>query len=234
MHTNRSVLFVLLIIAHPSLASTINWFSDVNSTLVTSSHVELGTRFSFEIGSFELGFVPTFHNTNQWADKWMVFDRAFDPTPENEADGDPRGWNTNENFFVGAAEHLMTGASDSASTGSGNVFTQGMVAYLWVYNSKSIVPSSEWALVTDNSAMGDTGNDWIFPDPFDPPGTSYEWKLGDADLAVVGAVNGNRGEGTFTVHPGTYHIQTHVVPEPSSLLLVALVLVGGAVRRKRN
>ncbi len=176
MKMNRCALFALLLITPPSFASTINWFSEVSSILVTSSNAELDTSFSFEIGTFLPGFVPTFHNTNQWESNWLVFDRAFDPTPADPNDGDPEGWNTIDNFFVGAAEHLVTGASDSAYTTPGGVFTQGTVAYLWVYNSKSIVPSSEWALVTDTSATGDTGNDWVFPDPNDPPGTSYEWK----------------------------------------------------------
>jgi hypothetical protein len=233
MKLNPSTLFALLLLSSPSMASTINWSSEVNSILVTSTNVELGTSFSFEIGTFSPGFIPTFHNTNQWEANWMVFDRAFDPTPENELDGDPEGWNTIDNFFVGASEHLVTGTSDSLHTTPGAVFNQGTVAYLWVYNSKSIVPSSEWALVTDSALTGDTGNNWIFPDPNDPPGTSYEWKLGDADLAIVGAVNGNRGEGTFTVDPGAYQIQTHVVPEPGSVILVMLSLVGWAVRRKR-
>lgn len=206
----------------------------MNSILVTSANAELDTYFSFEIGTFTPGFVPTFHNTNQWEANWMVFDRAFDPTPADPNDGDPEGWNTTDNFFVGAAEHLISGGSDSAHASSGAVFGQGTVAYLWVYNSKSIVPSSEWALVTDSALTGDTGNDWIFPDPNDPPGTSYEWKLADADLAIVGAVNGNRGEGSFTVDPGTYQIQTHVVPEPGSAILAMLALFGWAVRRQRN
>lgn len=233
MKLNRCTLITFLLLSSPSLAATINWGSDVNSILVTSAGAQLDTSFSFEIGTFTLGFVPTFHNTNQWEANWMVFDRAFDPTPGDPNDGDPEGWNTIDDFFVSSAQHLGTGASDSTYADPGDVFSMGAVAYLWVYNSKSIVPSSEWALVTDASLTGDTGNDWIFPDPNDLSG-SLEWKLADADMALVGAVNGNRGEGDFTVDPGVYQIQTHVVPEPGSVMLVMLALFGRAVRRKRN
>ncbi len=235
MNTYRCVLFALILLTARSMASTINWSSQFNAALFTSAGQPLDTSFSFEIGTFLAGFVPTYHNTNQWEANWLVFDRAFDPTPGDPNDGDPEGWNIPDQFFVGAAEHTgPLGTSDSLYSTPGAVFAQNSVAYLWVYNDKNIVPGSEWALVTDNDSLGNTGNSWLFPDPNDLPGTSYEWKLEDADLAVVGGVNGVRGEGDYTVDPGVFNLQTIAVPEPGSALLVALAAGALSIRRNRK
>lgn len=206
-------------------ASTIFWGSEFNDLLFDSNGVALDTSYSFEIGSFG-AFVPTYQNVDLWTANWKVFDRAFDP--------DANGWNAADQFFVGTVDHNALGGSDSPDANPADVFAQGEVAYLWVYNSKDIVPTSEWALVMDGSSIGNLGNQWIFPDPADPPGTSYNWQLSDADTSIIGGVQSVRGAGDYTVDPGTYSLQTAVVPEPGSSLLLMIAAGVWAVARRRD
>jgi hypothetical protein len=230
------LLALILFIGHgPSAAaSTINWGSLFNDLLYDSNGQPLDGSFSFEIGSFG-SFIPTYENIELWSANWKVFDRVYDPTPLDPNDGDPEGWNVPEQFFVGAAEHNVAGGSDSLDANPTDVFGAGEIGYLWVFNSKTIVPSSEWALLGDFNSGPNTGNAWVFPSPADPPGTSYEWKLEDADLALIGGVNNVQGNGEFTVDPGTYSLQTHVVPEPSSAVMLLLAAAGCGMRwRKRR
>ncbi len=206
-------------------ASTIFWGSQFNDLLFDSNGQPLDTTYSFEIGSFG-SFVPTYQNVDQWVANWKVFDRAFDP--------DANGWNATEQFFVGTVDHNALGGSDSPDANPADVFAQGEKAYLWVYNSKTIVPTSEWALLADSSIVGNLGNSWVFPDPADPPGTSYDWQLGDADEAIIGGANSIQGAGEFVVDPGTFSLQTHVVPEPGSTFLLFAAAAAHLIRRTRR
>lgn len=203
-------------------ASTIFWGSEFNDLLFDSNGQALDTTYSFEIGTFG-AFVPTYANIDQWAANWKVFDRAFDP--------DANGWNAVDQFFVGTVDHNSLGGSDSPDANPADVFIQGERIYLWAYNSKDIVPTSEWALVTDAVLAGNVANQWVIPDPADPPGTSYELRLLDADTAIVGGVNNVQGDGEFNATPGTFSLQTAVVPEPGSALLLFAAAFSFATRR---
>jgi hypothetical protein len=230
-------IFALVLAWQPSsaTASTVWWFSGVPDLLYDSAGQALDGYYSFEIGSFG-SFVPTYQNVDQWEANWKVFDRAYDPTPADPNDGDPEGWNADPlfQFFGGNADHDTSGFSSSPDAlgfpTPTEVFGQDEVAYLWVYNSKTIEPSSEWALVTNSS---NTPNNWRFPDPADTAG-SYNWDLADADQVIIGGVNDTQGDGTYTVDPGTFSLQTHVVPEPGSALLVLLTYGTWLSRRRRN
>jgi hypothetical protein len=213
--------------------STINWSSRFYDELYTSYGDELDGTFAFELGSFG-AFVPTTANISQWNTNWKVFDRVFDPTPGDPDDGDPDGWNVPLQFFVGTAEHNIFSGSDSPDANPLETFSQGEIGYLWVYNSKDILPSSQWALIGNFNSAGDTGNLWRFPDPADPSGTAYEWLLADADTAVIGGVNGVQGPGEYLVIPASFSLQTAVVPEPgSAILLFAAAALYVISRQKR-
>jgi hypothetical protein len=67
----------------------------------------------------------------------------------------------------------------------------------------------------------DATTEWQIPDLGDTI-NSYYWLLNDADTAIVGGVNDTRGGGNFSMNPGSYALQTAVVPEPGSLVLVLL------------
>lgn len=202
-------------------ASTVFWGSAFQDNLFDSKGSALDSSYSFEIGSFVAGFDPTTRHVSEWQANWKVFDRAYDP--------DANGWNSSFQFFVATVDHNADGTSSSPDASPLDVFTQGAVAYLWAYNSKSIVPGSEWALVTDGS---NTPNQWRFPNPADTAG-SYNWDLATANTAVFGGANGVRGDGTFSATPAVFSLQTAVVPEPGSALLLFVALAGWASRRIR-
>jgi len=227
-------IYLVMLVAPPqAVASTINWGSRFGDELYTSSGAALDGSFSFEIGSFG-SFIPTTANIALWAANWKVFDRVFDPTPADPDDGDPEGWNVPSQFFVGSTEHNVLSGSDSLDADPLNVFSEGEIGYLWVYNSKDLLPSSQWALIGNFSSAGDTGNLWQFPDPATPPGTAYEWLLADADTTVFGGVNNVQGPGSYAAIPGSFSLQTAVVPEPGSAVLLLIGATAGFMFRRHR
>lgn len=228
----RCLWLVLFCMCGPAHASTVFWSSVFNDLLFDSNGQPLNGTYSFEVGTFG-GFIPTYQNVDQWEANWKVFDRTFDPTPSDPNDGDPEGWNVPDQFFTATVTHDSLGHSSSADADPLDVFTQGEKVYLWAYNSKIIVPGSEWALVTDSDFAGNSSSPWVIPDPADTGG-SYDWQLADADAAVIGGVNNVQGDGGFGVTPPAFSLQTAVVPEPGSLLLLLAAATTHVVRRARR
>lgn len=208
--------------------ATFFWSSDVPDLLFDSNEQPLSGYFSFELGVFTGGFVPTADNIGQWATYWQVFDRAFDPTPAIPDDGDPNGWNVENQFFVGTVEHTATGTSSSPYADPGAVFQQGQVVYLWVFNKKTREADTEWALVTDGLGAGDIADDWVITDPAD--GGSYDWQLADANLAILGNLNGTLSGG----QPFTLQTVLVPVPEPAAVVFLGLAALGGLTLRRRG
>ncbi|OYW77506.1 MAG: hypothetical protein B7Z37_03925 [Verrucomicrobia bacterium 12-59-8] len=206
-------------------ASTVFWGSNFNDDLFDSSGNTLDATYSFEIGTFTGGFTPSYLNVDQWEANWHVIDRAFDP--------DSNGWNATEQFFVGTVGFNTDGTSDSTDANPADVFIQDDVVYLWAFNSKTIVPSSEWALVTDGTTAGNTGDPWVVPNPADTVG-SYNWNLSDASTTVIGGANGVQGDGTYSATPPVFSLQTAVVPEPGSAFLLLAAAVAHLARRARR
>lgn len=220
--------------SHRASGAEIIFYSAYGDTLLNStasvdnpnplSSQRLDATFSFELGTFG-GFIPTYGNISQWAANWKVFD-AY--TVGNS------GWDE-PNQNIAGSDHLLptgtptVGNSSSVEADPLDLFAQGERIYLWVFNSKSIVPGSEWALLTDSNPLDNTNSPWVMPDPSDT--ASYELHLREANEAVIGGVNGVRGPGGYTYAnppninntPTTttpFSIQTAVVPEPGSALLV--------------
>lgn len=217
-------------------AGTIFWGSPFPAgppLLLDSNGQPLDGNYSFEIGSFG-AFVPTYQNIELWVANWKVFDRAYDPTPADAFDGDPEGWNTEFGFFAGTVNHNASSGSDSPDANPLDVFAEGEKVYLWAYNSKTIVPSSEWALVTDSNPVGNLNSNWLFPDPNGlTPDSDYQ--LADADEAIIGGVNNVQGAGGFSVVPPLgFSLQTAVVPEPGSAFLLFATAAAHLIRRSRR
>jgi hypothetical protein len=220
MKSNFPLLFPLLAILAGfgnlgSLsASTLFWGSKFDDTLVNSSGLSLDASYSFEIGTFVDGFTPTASNTDLWAVNWLVFDTA-DATD---------GWNSADQFIDHSVDHSSSSGSTSPTATPGAIFTQGAPAYLWAFNSKDLGTLPEWALLTDNNRgpSNNALNDWVFPDPSLQSGESFDWQTRDLDNAIFGAVNNVQGPGGYSSAPTTFTLQTHVVPEPSSGLFLAV------------
>ena len=222
---SHSVLKLILSLAlvgmcTPARSSTISWGSDFSSfpipELLTSGGTPLDATYSFEIGSFG-SFTPTLSNISDWQANWKVFDRSYDPTPADSGDGDPFGWNPGM-FFVGVETLNASGGSDSPDANPTDVFGVGEVAYLWAYNSKSIVPGSEWALVMDSN---NSPTSWQFAAPTDPDSA---WSLATADTAIIGSVNPS----------SVLALQTAPVPEPGSAFLLFVAAATHLIRRVRR
>ncbi len=216
------IVATALLPASLSQASTISWGSDFSSSpipeLLDSSGTPLDASYSFEIGSFG-SFIPDLGNIADWQANWKVFDRSYDPTPADSGDGDPFGWNPGL-FFVGVETHNAGGGSDSPDANPSDVFGVGEVAYLWAYNSKSIGPGSEWALVMNSS---NSPTSWQFAAPTDP---DSDWSLAAADTAIIGSVNPS----------SVLALQTAPVPvpEPGSALLLFAAAATHLIRRARR
>lgn len=224
---------LLLAGALPVQARTVSWSSAVFDELYNSQGAYLDSTFSFEIGMFINGFNPTAGNTSDWSANWIVFDRAFYDT--NLGDPTEAGWNVGTRYFAGSAVHQTNGTSNSPDATPGGVFPQNAQAYLWVYNSKDITFTSEWALVTDLSPVGNTGDSWLYPNPADQISPTLTWSLADADTAIFGAVGSgsSTGAGNVSSQPSNYSLQTYQVPEPGSVMLVASAGLLLMLRRSR-
>jgi hypothetical protein len=221
-----AALAMLLVIPFSAKSSTIFWGSLNNDFLYDSNGAPLNSDFVFEVGIFDTtgGWTPTSANMSEWAGRWMLFDRA--------ATGS--GWNANDQLVESTVDHTITGGSSAPEANATHVFPQGAQAYLWVYDTQDFIQGAEWALVADfNKATNIFGLGWEFPNPAEQSGESYDWQTRDLDTAIFGGVNNVQGAGTFSVNPGIFTIQTHVVPEPGSALLL-LAAGSGLLRRRRQ
>lgn len=240
MKQNTSITYLALAmlwlsaIAVPVSASTIFWGSKQNDTLVDSAGNSLDASYQFELGYFNTssGWAPTSLNISEWESKWIVFDKASFGV----------GWDPTNREINTSVDHTSTSESTSASANPASIFTQGATVYLWVYNSKTLVGDVEWALLCDSDKGANVfGNSvipseqyvaWQFPDPNLPSTASFDWQTRDLDTAILGGVNGVQGPGGFSLDPGVFTIQTHVVPEPGSAVLIIVAGIGLAGRRR--
>jgi hypothetical protein len=204
-------------------ASTIFWGTKFHDTLVDSSGNALDDSYTFELGTFKAGFTPTATNTDLWETNWLIFDTA------SFADG----WTSADQFIDHSVDHTVTSESSAPTATPSAIFTQGAPAYLWAFNSKDLGTLPEWALLADNDLGSNQLNDWTFPDPGLQSGESFDWQTRDLDTAILGGVNDVQGAGNYTSAPSTFTLQTHVVPEPSSALFLALA-AGVLVRGRRR
>ena len=211
----------LLLAAGSIQGSTIFWGTPQNSDLldpafahlhlVNSQGVLLDGSYSFELGTFAPGFTPDATNLDQWELNWIIFDKAVAGN----------GWNPGNQEVAGTVDHTPTSGSSSPSATPAGVYPQGAPAYLWVYNTKNMIVSPEWALLQDVDNGSNIYEAWEFPDPADTGG-SFDWQVRDVDTPIFGGVNGVRGAGDFAVAPAQFAVQTAAVPEPGSALLMGL------------
>lgn len=215
----------------PAQARTIGWGNQAYDELYNSQGIALDSTFLIEVGTFINGFVPTGSNVSDWNANWIIFDRAALRTDILDGDDAPI------NYFASQANHLTNAQSSSLYTTPGATFAQNTQAYMWVYNSKSISFTSEWALVANliPSGLESEGDPWRFPSPADEFGIPLSWSLSGAETALYGSVRdgASRGDGEYTVTPATFSLQTHQVPEPGAALLIASAGLLFMMRRSR-
>lgn len=204
---------IMLVTAYRVQAQTLEWGSEVFSDLVDSKEQALDETFIFQLGAFEVGFVPDETNVSEWSTRWVAFSQA--------------GYNQDLTYFTGTATMNDDGSS-SYDPGSGIDFS-GLEAYIWIRNGDIPVGGTEWLLVRKAS--------WVFP--IATPGCCdnqepLQWsisQLESGDTPVWGSQGGVDGGGVFT-STGNQTLQTFTfVPEPGSLLLASASL--GLLLRRR-
>lgn len=110
-------------------AAQVNWGSERFATSLTSAGEgsPMDASFTFELGAFEPGFVPTAANRNEWVSRWQGAASA--------------GYNETFRFFTGSV------LVDSANP----VFSASNQGYIWGFNSRASGQTVEWVLITSPS-----------------------------------------------------------------------------------
>ncbi|MBK8036987.1 MAG: PEP-CTERM sorting domain-containing protein [Verrucomicrobiaceae bacterium] len=211
------LVFALIAVSAP--ARTISWRSGIGDDLLNSSGLLLDDSFTFELGAFDAGFTPDATNYGDWSSRWHAFGQAtYEPLLGN-------GWEPGLQYFTKDTTVIGGQLSSESPPLASYAFTAGTQAWLWVYDSKVVAPTSEWALVG--------GSTWTFPASDLLNLTPVVWELNSADRTVWGGANDLRGDGTFSATPAAFDLQTAVVPEPGSLVLLGVAGWLAGMRRRR-
>ena len=214
-------LILVLLLAAPAAhsATKVDWQDNIfGATLYNSQGILLDDSFTFEFGTFGSSFTPTLANISQWTTQWKLLSRATAPP-----DIDGHGWNSASQAF-GQSFTFNSNGTVQGLAGSAT-FAAGEQAYLWVSGS------NEWALVTDDTP-GTSGDDiWLLPAPNAQDPITLTWVLETATHPVFGGANNLHSSAPGSVDPGTFTLQTAVIPEPGSSLLVLLIGVLARLRR---
>ena len=219
------VLIAALLCLRPAhAATTIEWGSLRDSFIVDSNGNPLPESFSFQLGYFQTTFTPTVENVYEWADNWVLVNQA--------------GYDQYTVFDEELGYFTSSFSYDSNELG---LDLENKQAYIWVFNSQTPSVHTEWFLAT--------ATEWVFPAGVDdccnnnPP--NVQWSISDLDpvTPLWGAHLGNASlPGEFggiyddaDPNAGTYDLQTFTfVPEPSSVLLLAMGACGLVLRRRRE
>lgn len=212
-----SVTVLVTLALGAASAQTLNWGNAVLDVNIDSAGNSLtDATYTFELGTFSSGFVPTEFNTGQWAREWLVLDSAI--------------YNDSVGLFI--SSYTVT-AEDASLAGE--------QAYIWVYNNTLGDETSEWVIITDDSPDDGIGDEWVVPSFAEPgagsPPANFDWRAATATTPVWGGLNGVAGSGVQEVAPSAFDLQTFtfsaIVPEPSSAVLLGIASLGLLRRRRR-
>ncbi|HEY1083565.1 MAG TPA: PEP-CTERM sorting domain-containing protein [Prosthecobacter sp.] len=217
------LLFSLSLLPCSGDGRTIDWGNAVMDVLVDSHGNALDSTYTIELGTFG-SFTPTGLNQGDWMANWKVFDRAIAGTD----------WIPSMRYFNSSASVMPGGVSSEAPPLPSFTFAQGEQAYMFVYNSLAFDYVSEWALITNSSLDGTLVDDWLMPAPGSKEDSTIEWRVSNASVVIHGGLNDEQSYGVYTVDPGTFALQTHVVPEPAGMVLVMLGIAFSWFPRRRN
>jgi len=217
---------------------TTHFFQSNGSTLGTANGSESGNPFTFSLGAFASGFTPTASNTADWTGNFRQLTQFQWLSPVDGANDSyaTAAWN----LITGGSTYTTNSAFNSANLSD---VASGSLMYLWVYNTQSLVPGAEWALLHDA--------DWVMPALSKTTDDTYTWtfdQLTGNPTAILGgwgvsgdnvqeAVGGNfalTGPANYTT--GDQGFQTagfQNVPEPSGAILIGIAGML-AIFRRRN
>lgn len=197
----------------------INFSSTPFGTNLQSDGSAMDTSFTFELGTFTGGFVPTAVNTDQWAANWTpVVDSGGTTVPEaiTSYGTTPSAFGDFDGF-----------ASEVTLDHNNAPFDIGSQGYVWGYDT--LAGDGEWILLTNT----DPGDEWTFGDT-SGIAFSESWSVGSAGEAIIGAINFTGGGGAdIAMQTGDVSLPP-AVPEPSTTVVLTATALAFALRRRRT
>lgn len=173
----------LAALAAAARAQTINWGSEVFSTLLGSNgSIMDDAAYTFELGTFATGFTPTSGNILQWEENWINVDTA--------------AYNEDDGYFTGVL--TLTEAQSALA---------GRPAYFWIHNDFSSA-AQEWMLVRDTNWVFPDVNPGCCGNSL-----PAEWSASQVDAEVTplwGANTATSGSGAATVDAVTPTLQAEI------------------------
>lgn len=170
------------------------------------------SSFTFELGAFEPGFVPTAGNTDDWLANW---------SPVTDAGGAPAAGSSTPFTTYTTVFGPTDGFADSVDlTHNNSPFQVGAQGYIWGYNHQGAADGDcQWILMTNSS-------DWLYPDTSAAITPTATWTVGNAAAAetVVGSISGSSMTLGRIEHP---------IPESSTFALLAMGFGMVTLRRRR-
>jgi len=208
----KKLPFVALFLAvaassHASITVTAN---AVGSLLLSSSGTALASGDIVRIGYFNAS-LATLETSNSFA----TLNSDFDPVGEG-TDGDTLTENGNATDTLDINDISGNGSFAGQFNGiTSSAIPAESLLYMWVFNSSSPSTATQWGIF-----YNPTNANWVFP--ADPGGAIVS--LSSAATALRGTANGSNFE----------LANIAVVPEPTSIYLLAGGLVIGALALRRR
>jgi hypothetical protein len=172
---------------------TINYGSSTGAYNTRSDGREMDSSFTFQIGAFRPGFVPTPQNTAEWVEAWQPVSDAGGAL----ADGATAGYDDSFLFPGGAGEYRVNSFSGVTVLAHNEApFATGGAVDVWGFDNRLRAGQAEWVLLTDPL--------WAWPSAAGlSPALSFA--VSATTEAVVGEVNAGAVEvrsAEVTVLPG--------------------------------
>ncbi|CAN5373965.1 hypothetical protein BH23VER1_BH23VER1_18350 [soil metagenome] len=164
-------------LAAPLSATTINFGSSVDALNICSDGSQLDSSFTFQLGTFAAGFVPTAGNYAQWAARWV---------PLAGEDGTALASATvrydDSLLLTAGGTDIFTNSFSGTTELTHNVspFVAGTQAYIFAFNGQDPASSTQWIVLVDPT--------WRWPDTklFSPP---HGFGVGETTGAIAGRAN---------------------------------------------
>ena len=224
LYTRLGIAIVVTFVAMKIHAEiTIEFGSTPFGTNIQSNGSSMDESFTFELGTFGGGFVPTSGNTDQWLANWTPLQDSLGNTvPDSITD-----YGTTNTIF-GPTDGF---ASSVTLDHNNSPFEIGSQGYIWGYDSRD--GTAEWILLT-NTEDSDDGITWRYGDASpDSLAFTETWDVSGATETVVGSINFFDGGGDFiSMQSGSVTLPP-AVPEPATSVILTGALAMLGLRRRR-
>jgi hypothetical protein len=217
-------LIVTMVVMKIHAEVSITFSSTPNGLNQQSDGSPLDTSFTFELGTFTDGFVPSSSNTDMWSDKW---------SPLSDATGSTEpGAITNYRTINGLFGETYDGFNSTADLAhNDDPFETSDQGYIWGYDSRG-AGQNEWVLIT-NDGTNPSDDPWLFPNTGGIGGFGEAWDVAGADHAILGDINFLDDKNDF-ISLQTASVNGPPVPEPSTALILGVGAATLGLRRRRR